>query len=135
MAINYATAVKTPRLQDVADLINTKTIVAATGAGSAGQLVIGTSALSGGTGVLVTLPVPNPAGTVSGVTLTLGAIPATNATTTGTAALAELRNGAGTTIASGLTVGVGGGFDVNINSVSITSGQQVTISSAVITHG
>ena len=139
MAVNYSAALKTNRMQDVADLIASKTITAATGGGSAGSLVIGTSALSGATGVLVTIPLPNPPGTVSGPVFTINtATPLTaNASATGTAALAELRNNAGTVIVSGLTVGTGS-ENVIVNSVSITSGQAVTMPTSptsTITHG
>jgi hypothetical protein len=134
MAVNYATALKTARMQDVADLIASKTIAAATGGGSAGQLVIGTSALSGGTGVLATIALPNPAFTVSGAVATLQGVPlSVNASATGTAAKAELRNNAGTMVVDGLTVGVGTG-DIQLNSVSIVSGQSVAITAGTLTH-
>lgn len=134
MAVNYATALKTNRMQDVADLIASKTIAAATGGGSAGSLVIGTSGLSGATGVLVTIALPNPAATVSGAVMTLAGVPlSNNASATGTAALAEFRNNAGTVIVSGLTVGTSS-TDIILNSVSITSGQAVTVTAGTITH-
>jgi hypothetical protein len=55
------------------------------------------------------------------------------ASATGTAALAEFRNNAGTTIVSGLTVGTSA-TDIILNSTSITSGQTVTITAGTITH-
>jgi hypothetical protein len=134
MAVNYLAALKTNRMQDVADLIASKTIAAATGAGSLGSLVIGTSALSGATGVLATIALQNPAATVSGAVMTLAGLPlSVNASATGTAALAELRNNAGTVIVGGLTVGTSA-TDVILNSTSITSGQSVSVTAATITH-
>ena len=136
MTVTYATGVKTNRLNVVNATINSQTINAATGTGSAGKLVIGTSALSGATGVLATLPLNNPAGTVSGntFTLTTTGVSAT-ATNTGTAALAELRNSSDVTVVSGLTVGSTGTPDITISATAISSGQTVTLTSGTITHG
>lgn len=134
MAVNYAAVLKTNRMQDVADLIASKVIAAATGAGSAGSLVIGTAALSGATGVLVTIPLPNPAATVSGPVMTLSGVPlSANASATGTAAKAEFRNNAGTMVVDGLSVGTSA-TDIILNSVSITSGQSVSVTAGTITH-
>jgi hypothetical protein len=133
MAVNYIAALKTNRMQDVADVINAKTIVAATGAGTVPKLVIGTSALSGATGVLSTHTLSNPVGTVSGSVLTITLPTAVNASATGTAALAEIRTAADVVIVSGLVCGVGSG-EVQLNSLSITSGQSVNITAASIIH-
>lgn len=137
MSVIYSTPLKTARMQDVADLINSKTIASATGAGSTGLLVIGTSALSGATGVLASIVLPNPMGSVSGAVLTfLGTPLSVAASATGTPAKAELRNNSGTVIASGLTVGLtGSGANVELDSLSITAGQTVTITSGTLTHG
>lgn len=139
MAVSYIAAAQTNRMTTVNAAINSQTFNAPSGAGSAGKLVIGTAALSGATGVISTHTLPNPAGTVSGsppnVVLTLGAITAVNATGAGTltAAKAEIRTSADVVIVSGLTVGTTG-TDVILNSTSITNGQSVNITSAVITH-
>jgi hypothetical protein len=133
MAVNYIAALKTNRMQDVADVINAKTITAATGGGTVPKLVIGTSGLSGATGVLSTHTLSNPVGTVSGSVLTITPPAAVNASATGTAALAEIRTAADVTIVSGLVCGVGSG-EVQLNSLSITSGQSVNITAASITH-
>jgi hypothetical protein len=136
MAVNYSGTLKTNRMQLVADLIASKTIASpiSTGAGSAGTLVIGTSSLSGGTGVLATITLQNPAGTVSGSVLTLSGVPLTaNASAGGTAALAELRNNAGTAIVSGLTVGTSAS-DVIVTTVTVVNTQPVTVTSGTITH-
>lgn len=135
MAVTYSTTVKTNRLNIVNDALSSKIFAAGTGAGSAGTLVIGTSALSGATGVLASIPLQNPAATVSGNTLTIAGVPlSATASGTGTAALAELRNSAGTVIASGLTVGTSG-TDIIINSTAVSSGQTVTLTAGTITHG
>lgn len=135
MSVVYSNAVKDNRLNVANDAVNSKTYAAGTGAGSAGQLVIGTSALSGATGVLATITLPNPAFTEASQVLTLAGVPlSVAASATGTAAKAELRNNAGTTVVSGLSVGTSAS-DVNLTSTSVTSGQTVTITSGTITHG
>lgn len=135
MSVVYASTLKTNRMQLVADLIATKVAAASTGAGSAGQLVIGTAALAGATGVLATIALPNPPGTVSGSVLTLAGVPlSVAASASGTAALAELRNNAGTTVVSGLTVGTSG-TDIILGTTTITSGGTVTITAGTLTHG
>ncbi len=134
MAAHYSTSLATARLQAVADLIAGKTIAAATGAGSAGKLVIGDATLNGATGVLATIPLQNPAATVSGRTLTVAGVPlSATATGTGTAAKGELRDNAGNVIVDGLTVGTSGA-DVIIASTSIAANQTVQLVSATITH-
>lgn len=135
MAIVYSTALKTYRMQDVVDLIASKSIQASTGAGSAGSLVIGTSALSGATGVLVTIPLANPCGSVASGVLTLSGVPlSATASASGTAALAELRNNSGTVIASGLTVGTTNA-DIIIATTTISQNQTVQVTAGTITHG
>jgi hypothetical protein len=135
MAVSYAAGLKTSRMQLMADIVASKTAAAATGTATAGQLVIGTSALSGGTGVLCTITLPATAFVVSGSVATLQGTPlSATATATGTAALAEIRNNAGTMVVSGLTVGTTAA-DIILNSTSITSTQTVTITApSTITH-
>jgi hypothetical protein len=100
-------------------------------------LVIGTSALSGGTGVLATIPLPTTPFVISGsgtVIATLQGVPlSAAASASGTAAKAELRTNADVVEATGLTVGTSGS-DINLTSVAITAGQTVTVTSGVITH-
>lgn len=136
MTATYSSTVKDNRLNVVNDAVNSKTYAAGTGAGSAGQLVIGTSSLSGATGVLATVNLPNPAFSEGSQVLTLAGVPLTGSSSAnGTAALAELRNNAGTTVVSGLSVGVAGsGCDVIVNTVSVTSGGSVVITAGTITH-
>jgi hypothetical protein len=135
MTINYDAALKTSRMQLVADRVASKTPVASSGSALAGQLVIGTSALSGASGVLVTIPLAATPGTVVGPVFTLAGVPLTAlASASGTAAKAELRNNTGVTIADGLTVGLSAS-DVIISSTTIVAGQPVTVTAGTITHG
>jgi sugar (pentulose or hexulose) kinase len=135
MSAVYAATLKTNRMQLVADLIDSKVAAASTGAGSAGQLVIGTGALSGSTGVLATIALPNPPFTISGAVATLAGVPlSVAASASGTAALAELRNNAGITVVSGLTVGTSA-TDIILGTTTISSGGTVTITAGTITHG
>lgn len=141
MTVAYSTTLKNNRLQLVNDLAASKTVTASTGSATAGSIVIGTSALSGATGVLATIPLAT-AGSAgggfstpaSGQMVLSGTPLSATASAGGAAALAEVRNNAGTVIASGLVVGVGTG-DIQLNSTTISSGQTVTISSGTITHG
>lgn len=135
MAITYSTTLKNNRMQLVADLIAGKVAASSTGTATAGNLVIGTSALSGATGVLATIPLNATPGTVSSGVFTLSGVPlSAQATATGTAAKAEFRDNAGNVIATGLTVGTSG-TDIIINATAVSSGQYVQITSGTITHG
>lgn len=135
MSVVYNATLKTNRMQLVADLIASKTAAASTGTALASTLVIGTSALSGSTGVLVSFALGTTPGTVSGAVLTISGTPLTNtASGTGTAALAEIRNNSGAVVVSGLTVGLSG-TDLIINATAISTGQAVTLTSGTLTHG
>jgi hypothetical protein len=135
MSVVYSTTLKNNRMQLVADLVSGKVAASSTGTASAGSLVVGTSALSGATGVLVTFTLNSATGTVTGGVLTLSGTPISAvATGTGTAAKAELRDNAGNVICSGLTVGTSAS-DIIINATAVSSGQTVTLTSGTITHG
>ena len=121
MSVIYDTATKTARLEAT---------VAQWGATAV--LEIGTAGM--GT-VLATIPLANPAGTVTGDVLTLTQ-PLTDvaADATGTAAAARIRTATGgTNKVTGLTVGTSGS-DINIASVDIVIGVSVSITLATITH-
>ena len=126
MPLNYTNAVKDARMMATVGLI-----------GSAGQLVIGTSALSGATGVLVRVPFDDPAFTVSNGVMTISNPPRTViAVGTGIAGKVEIRDGSDTVIASGLTVGLpASGAEVIINALEISTGQTVQVTVGTITHG
>ena len=122
MAVTYTTAVKNSRLTAVVTAI-----------GATGVLEIGTTAM--GT-VLATISLSAVAGTAASGVLTFSGFPKsdTSADATGTAAAARIRTGTGgTDIITGLTVGTSAS-DINLDSVSITTGQTVTITSATVTH-
>ena len=122
MAVVYTNAVKIARMAAVVSQ-----------AGASAVLEIGTTGMGA---VLATINLGNPiAGAATGAgVLTLSGFPRsdTSADATGTAAAARIRAG-GTDIITGLTVGLSGA-DINLDSLSITSGQTVTLSSATITH-
>lgn len=127
MAVIYSTAVKTARMTAVRDQIDA--------GGAAGKLEICTA---GYASVLATITLGYSGastGTVSGAVLTLAGFPRsdTAADATGTAAIARIRTSANVDVITGLTVGLSGS-DINLDSLSITAGQQVTINSAAITH-
>lgn len=130
MSVNYATVTKNARL--VAALTAAVSGQSVDGNSSFGQLVIGTSALSGATGVLATITLQKPSFTISGGVATLAGTPSATISASGTAALAELRDSAGATIVSGLTVGTGG-TDITVGTTTFTSGVTVTVSSGTIT--
>lgn len=127
MAIVYSTTLKNTRM----DAVNTAV-------GIGGKLVIGTSALSGATGVLATLPLDAASafGASSNGVITLDCTPALSAVAAadGTAAKAEFRTSADAVIVSGLTVGVGAG-DIQLATTTISTGVTVQITAGSITHG
>ena len=137
MSVIYLAALRTDRLRLVLNELGTATAPTISTTGTvAGSLVIGTSSLSGATGVLATVTLPTTPASVTGDVLTLLGVPlSATASATGTAAKAELRDNAGVAIVTGLTVTAsGGGGDVIISSVAITSGQTVQVTSGTITH-
>ena len=135
MSVVYSSTLKNNRMQLVADLIAGKTAASSVGSATAGVLVIGTSSLSGATGVLATFALGTTPGTVSSGVLTISGTPLTaTASGTGTAAKAEFRDNSGNVIVSGLTVGTSAS-DIIINATAISTGQTVTLSSGTITHG
>lgn len=135
MAVTYSSTLKSNRMQLVADLIAGKTAAASTGTATAGSLVIGTSALSGATGVLVTIPLSTTPFTESGGVITLQGVPlSASPSAGGTAAKAELRTNGGTVIVSGLTVGTSSA-DIIVNTTTVATGVPVQVSSGTITHG
>jgi hypothetical protein len=87
--------------------------------------------------MLCSIPLAKPSFTEATQAITMaGGSKSGTAVASGTAALGRIVDGAGSpnNIITGLTVAAGSG-DINLNSVSITNGQTVTITSAVITHG
>jgi hypothetical protein len=118
MAVNYNNAVKTARMTATRDYFAGGTLEIQDGSGTA----LAVFALTG-TG-----------GSISGTVWTI----AFNASTVaagaaGTAAQAVIKNSGGNAHLTGLTVGTSGS-DITIDNTSINSGQNVTLSSATITH-
>lgn len=127
MSVVYSTAAKNARLDAVAALIDA--------GASPGKLKIRDASNV----VLATLILADPcaAAAASGI-LTFDFDPDisdTSADASGTAANAIITDSNDTTVISGLTVTVnGGGGDIQLDSVGITAGQTVTITTAAITH-
>lgn len=124
MAVTYPTGVKTARMTAVRDKIDAGT--------GAGKLEICSAAYAA---ILATITLGDPSGTITNDVLTLSGFPRsdTSADNTGTAAVARIRDSDNVDVITGLTVGLSGS-DINLDSLSITAGQTVTINSATITH-
>lgn len=121
MAVTYTTAVKNARLDAVTTAI-----------GSAGKLEIGTTGMAS-TLATITLGSPAAPGAASGVLTFTMPQSDSSADADGTAAEARIRTSGDVDVITGLTVGTGS-EDIVLDSVSITTGQTVTINSATITH-
>ena len=124
MAVNYNIATKNARLTAVRDQIDA-------GAG-AGVLQIGTAGMAT---VLAEITLADPCATISAGVLTFSGFPRsdTSANASGTAAAARIRDSNGVDVITGLTVGTSGA-DINLDTTTIATGQQVQITSATITH-
>jgi len=124
MAIVYSNAVKDTRMTAVLTALDAQSSFA--------YIEICSAAYAA---VLVTVTLAKPSFTEGSQVLTIAGAPKSGvAGNTGTAAIARIKDSAGTVIAQGLTVGTSAS-DFNLNSTSITSGQTVTISTCTITHG
>ena len=127
MAVSYSQALQNSRMDAVISAIDAHA--------SPATLEICTAAYAA---VLVSIPLSDPSFVRSGAkpntVITMQGVPkSANATQTGTAAVARIKEGGTTVIADGLTVGTSA-TDIILNSTSITTGQQVSISSGTITH-
>lgn len=125
MAVTYSTAVKTARMSAVITQIDA-------GAGP-GTLEIGTTGFGS---VLAIITLADPSGTATSGVLTFDFDPDvsdTSANASGTAAVARVKDSNGVIVISDLTVSTSGA-DVNLDSVSITAGQTVTLTTGTITH-
>jgi hypothetical protein len=117
----YASDTKDDMMQAVADRID--------GGGGAGKLEIGTAGMAK---TLVTYTLETTCGTVSANTLTLDGFPKTVAASAGDpddAAEARIRDFADADVITELSVGTSSA-DIILDSVSITSGQNVTINAS-----
>ena len=118
MAVTYNTAVKEDRMTATRDYF------------ANGSLEIMTS----GDAVLATFGLAADGGSIAGAVWTLVFDASTvSASGTGTAAKAQIKTSGGSAHLTGLTVGTSAS-DIILDNTSITSGQDVTLSSATITH-
>lgn len=121
MATTHPTATRTSLAETIRGLVN---------GGAAPTLVIGTSSLSGETGVLVKITLADFGAAASSVTTSASNGNSATATATGTAAIGEVRTDpTGTVIFLG-AVAAGSG-EINISSTSIVSGDSVALTSNV----
>lgn len=123
MSVNYDTATKTARMA--------ATILQIDANASPAFIEICTAAFAA---VLVTITLGDPSFTESAGVITMAGAPKSGvATGAGTAAVARIKDGGGTTKVNNLSVGTSG-TEVILNSTSIAIGQTVTLTSATITH-
>ena len=127
MSVIYDMALKNTRMTAVVTAIDN---------GGAGSLLFGDGVSFIGTHLLAVIVFYATCGTVSGGVLTFAGLPLvdSSAAHTGTASAAEIEDGIGHVVISGLTVGTAG-CDINLSSASIIAGLSVTITAATITHG
>ena len=124
MAVNYSATLKNDRMQAVLNRFD----------GGSGNAAI--EICSAGYGVvLATIPLDKPSFTLASGVLTLANAPKseTAADNGGIAAVARIRDSAGTVWLSGLTVGVGSG-DLQLSNLQIVQNQEVTLESGTIAH-
>lgn len=125
MAVDYDATVRTARMQAVADLADGGKLEIFTAAYATllAEFTLHSDLSGDAVGDVWTIKFTGDVGSLTDA-----------ANNTGTAAVARIRNAGDTvTLINNLTVGAGSG-DVNLDSTSITSGQNVTINSATITH-
>lgn len=118
MAVTYTNAAKTARITATRDHFADGTLEILTSADAV--LVTFALTLAGGTIATDTWTLAFDAGTVA-------------AGATGTASKAQIKTSGGVADLTGLTVGTAAS-DINLDNTSITSGQNVTLSSATIQH-
>lgn len=124
MAVNYRTSLKTARMTDVVNDIDS-------GAG-AGTLEIGDAGFAN---VLAIFTCSDPCGTVGTDTLTFSGMPkSTTGLVAGVAGVARFKNSTGTIIVSGLTVGTSGSDIIISPSTSIALAQAVDWTAGTIQH-
>jgi hypothetical protein len=123
LSVNYDTATKTARMA--------ATILQIDADASPAKIEICTASFAS---VLVTITLQDPSFTESSGVITMAGAPKSGvASAAGTAAVARIKDGGGTTKVNNLTVGTSGA-EINLDSVTIAVGQTVTITSGTITH-
>lgn len=104
------------------------------GGSGVGVLVLGTSALSGATGVVASISLQEPSFSIAaGVSTALGVPLSAIASANGPLAKAEIRDSAGNVIVSGLTVGTSG-TDVIVASTAVIPTNTIQITALTITE-
>jgi len=128
MPVFYSAALKTARMQQVADALDA--------AGPGASLVIGTAALAGGgVGVLASILLEIPSAAVLEDELTIAGMPLTSlVTANGTAAKAELRDAAGGVVVGGLTIGTVDA-DIIVTNVLCFEGETIQLTMGSLKHG
>lgn len=122
MSVVYNPPTKSARMQAV---------IAAIDAVGTGTIEIGTVQMAV---VLASFALQHPSFTeANGIITLVGAPLKSTAVAGGTAAAARIKNGSGTIIISGLTVGLSGS-DINLNAVALNTTEEVTIASGAISH-
>lgn len=124
MSVNYSATVLTNRLQQVLNAIDA--------AGTNGNLRL----LDIGGGVLSSLQLARPSGTISGAVFSFSGLSLIDpaAAASGTAQRARVEDGNGNTIISGLTVSGGATADIIMTPTNIiAAGQTIAITAATIT--
>ena len=132
MAIGLVTSLRTTMATDI--------ITAIDAGGAAGSITFynGTQPATGdaATTALAVLPLSYPCGVSAAGVLTFSAITSDNsADATGTATWARIQTSASVFVIDMTATVTGGGGDVTLGSVSISTGQQVSVTSAAITIG
>lgn len=123
MAVNYDAATKTARMA--------QTILQIDNNAAPATIEICTAAFAA---VLVVITLSDPSFTESGGVITMAGVPKTGiAGAAGTAAVARIKDGGGTTKVNNLSVGTSA-TDIILNSTAISSQQAVTLTSGTITH-
>jgi hypothetical protein len=123
MAVNYSNSIKDQRMTAALNGIDNNAAPA--------YIEICTAAFAA---VLVTITLAKPSFTEATQTLTMAGAPKSGiAGGNGTAAVARIKDGGAGVQVNNLSVGTSGS-DINLNSVAISSGQTVTLSSGTITH-
>jgi hypothetical protein len=131
--MNYAAALKSTRMQAVIDAVDIQ--------GAALPGIIEIWRLSGGTNdlLLATFTLEYPSFTESGGVITLSGVPlTTTGAADGQANQARINDGNGNRVVDLLTVGLGGSVfsppNIILDTLTIVSGQVVTLSGGTITH-
>lgn len=128
MSVSYSATLQNTRMDAVITAIDANASPATLEIGTTGMAI---------TLVVITLandPSFVRSGTPPNVVITMQGVPKSGvASATNTAAAARIKDGGGTVIVSGLTVGTSAS-DIILNSTSITNGQTVTITAGTITH-